>query len=329
MALGAALCLCPSEGFAREQASIRVGYLSNITHAPVLVGLARGDFQRAMSTGTSIDLNAFNAGPAVIEAMLAGAIDVGYVGPTPAINGHVRSEGALQIVAGACSGGAFLIIHGSAPIRAPEDFRGRTLATPQIGNTQDVAARRYLLERGMNTLERGGEVRILPIANADQLTLFKRGQLDAAWAPEPWASRLVLEGGGRVFLDERTRWPGGQFSSTVIVVRRDFLNAHPDRVERWLRTHLRTMAWMRRHPREARDLAASEIKRLTGKALPAEVTALAWTSLEFTADPLRASLFEMAEGSRQLGFLGRRVLNLDRLLDTRILDALSATERIQ
>ena len=209
--------------------TMRVGAFPNITHAQAMVGKANGWFEKAMGPQVKVQWTSFNAGPSAIEALFAGAIDMTYVGPNPAINGYVRSNGeALRVVAGAASGGASLIVRSDSGINKPEDFHGKRVASPQFGNTQDVALRNWLRNHGMKTNDKGGDVQIVPMANPDQLTLFLKKDLDAAWAPEPWATRLIHEGNGRLFVDERTLWPNGQFVIGLLVVNTKFLNAHPD-----------------------------------------------------------------------------------------------------
>ena len=190
------------------QTTIRVGAFPNITHAQAMVGKANGFFDKAMGPQVKVQWTSFNAGPAAIEALFGGAIDMTYVGPNPAINGYVRSNGeAVRVVAGAASGGASLIVRNDSGIQKPEDFHGKRVASPQFGNTQDVALRNWLKSHGMKTNDKGGDVQIIPMANPDQLTLFLKKDLDAAWAPEPWATRLIHDGNGRLFVDERTLWP--------------------------------------------------------------------------------------------------------------------------
>src|SRR5215467_4857137 len=196
-----AACILPV--LASGQVVMRVGAFPNITHAQAMVGKANGYFEKAMGSGVKVDWKSFNAGPAAIEALYAGAIDMTYIGPNPTISGFVRSNGeALRVVAGAASGGASLVVRNDAGINKPEDFHGKKVASPQLGNTQDVALRAWLKAHGMKPIDKGGDVQIMPMANPDQLTLFMKKELDAAWAPEPWATRLIREGNGRLFLDE-------------------------------------------------------------------------------------------------------------------------------
>jgi NitT/TauT family transport system substrate-binding protein len=283
---------------------LRVGYFPNITHAQALIGLARGDFQDALGPQVRIDAIQFNAGPSVIEALFAGAIDLSYVGPNPAINGFVRSEGeALRIIAGATSGGAAFIVRPEAGIHAPSDLHSRKLATPQLGNTQDVALRNYLLSQGLDTVERGGDVEIVPTDNSQILNLFRMGQIDGAWVPEPWASRLIVEGGGELFLDERDLWPNGDFVTAHLIASPAVLRDHPDLVRAWLAAHVEVTEWALAHPEEAQALLNTEIERLTGKRLDPQVLVLAWSRLRPTWDPISSSLLASAEAAYHAGFL--------------------------
>ncbi|MBZ5513724.1 MAG: ABC transporter substrate-binding protein, partial [Acidobacteriia bacterium] len=207
------MCLLPAPGLLGQsgQVVVRAGHFPNITHSQGVIGQANGWFEKALSPAARVEWKVFNAGPSAIEALFAGALDLTYIGPNPAITGYVRSQGeALRIVAGATSGGAALVVRTDSGIQKPEDFHGKKVASPQLGNTQDVALREWLLAHGLQSREKGGDVQVIPIANPDQLTLFMKKEIDGAWAPEPWASRLINEAGGRLFLDERTLWPNGQ-----------------------------------------------------------------------------------------------------------------------
>src|SRR6202165_2045412 len=211
----------------QKPAVLRIGYFPNVTHAQALVGRANGPFERALGPGARLEWKAFNAGPAAIEALFANAIDLAYVGPNPTVAGYVRSQGeAVRVIAGAASGGASLVVRKDSGIHNASDFHGRKVATPQLGNTQDVALRAWMRANGLKAREKGGDVQVIPISNPDQLTLFLKGQLDAAWAPEPWAARLVHDGGGRIFLDERDVWPDRQFVIANIIVSPKFLKEH-------------------------------------------------------------------------------------------------------
>src|SRR5438477_7142864 len=248
---------------------LRLAYFPNLTHAPAVAGVARGDFQRSLGRSAQIDAKVFNAGPEEMEALLAGEVDLGYVGPSPALNTYVRSGGrALRILAGACSGGASLVARAGSSVSSIRDLDGERVADPQLGGTQDVSLRHFLAANGLQPREKGGSVQILPVKNPDVLALFLSKQIDAAWVPEPWATRLVHEARARRVLDERDLWPLREFATTVLVARAGFLQDHPREVQAVLRAHLATIDWLRAHPADGRAAVNGELKRLTGKLLP-------------------------------------------------------------
>ena len=308
--------------------TIRVGAFPNITHAQAMVGKANGWFEKAMGPTVRIQWTSFNAGPTAIEALFAGAIDMTYVGPNPAINGYVRSNGeALRVVAGAASGGASLIVRNDSGIQGPQDFHGKRVASPQFGNTQDVALRNWLKKNGLKTNDKGGDVQIVPMANPDQLTLFLKKDLDAAWAPEPWATRLIHEGNGKLLVDERSLWPNGQFVIGLLVVNTKFLKAHPDLVKNWIRAHLELTDWINAHPAEAKKLLNEQIRRETNKALPYDVLEEAFSRLQVTYDPLHAALNTAAQQAFEDGFLGRQMPDLSGLYDLTMLNLVLAEKK--
>ena len=301
--LGACSIGAPSNGAGSEPV-VRLAYFPNITHSQALIGLARGDFQQALGPAVRIEATAFNAGPSVIEALFAEQIDLAYIGPNPAINGYVQSDGrALRVLAGATSGGAAFVVRAEADIRTPADLHGKRLATPQLGNTQDVALRAYLVANGLETVEHGGDVEVVPTANPQILDLFLLGQIDGAWVPEPWASRLIVEANGELFLDERDLWPAGDFVTANIIVRTGFLQDHPDLVRSFLAAHVAVTQWMMEHSDEAQAIVNAEIERLTGRGLGDEVIAMAWSRLRPTWDPLSDSLRASAHAAFEAGFL--------------------------
>jgi len=308
--------------------TVRVGAFPNITHAQAMVGKANGWFDKAMGPTVKVQWTSFNAGPSAMEALFAGAIDMTYVGPNPAINGYVRSNGeALRVVAGAASGGASLIVRNDSGIQGPQDFHGKRVASPQFGNTQDVALRNWLKKNGLKTNDRGGDVQIVPMANPDQLTLFLKKDLDAAWAPEPWATRLVHEGNGRLLVDERSLWPNGQFVIGLLVVNQKFLKAHPELVKNWIRAHVELTDWVNAHPAEAKKLLNEQIQRETNKALPADVLNEAFSRLQPTYDPLHAALNTAAQQAFEDGFLGRQMPDLSGLYDLTLLNEVLAEKK--
>jgi NitT/TauT family transport system substrate-binding protein len=285
-----------------ESDALRLGYFPNVTHAPAILGVAEGYFQEELGD-VRLATSTFNAGTEAVEALFSGAIDMTFIGPNPAINAFAQSEGAaVRIVSGTTSGGAALVVR--AGIDAPSGLAGTRLATPALGNTQDVALRAWLMEQGYaTTLEGGGEVSILPQSNAQILETFRSGAIDGAWVPEPWATRLVLEGGGHVLVDERDLWPGGRFVTTHLLVSTSFLTEHPEQVRAVLRALIRSIDFAAEHPQEAQAEVNAHIEALIGKALAPDVIARAWQNLTFTLDPVAASLQESAEDAVAAGLL--------------------------
>ncbi len=306
--LALALVACGSQGSnsnSNGPLTVHLGYFANLTHAVAVVGVANGTFQKELGSNVTIKPVIFNAGPAEIEALFANDIDIGFVGPSPAINGYVKSHGqALRVIAGASSGGALFIVRPGANIKTAQDLNGKKIADPQLGNTQDVALRYYLQQNGLKPTDKGGTVQITPTDNATILTLFKEGRIDGAWVPEPWATRLIVEGNGQVFLDERSRWPDGKFVTTNVVVSTKFLNAHPDVVNKFLQADVDTVNYIQGHPDQTKTIVNSEIKRITGKGLPSKEMDLAYTNLDITYDPLTSTFEESANRAYALGFLG-------------------------
>jgi sulfonate transport system substrate-binding protein len=300
---------------------LRVGYFPNITHAQALVGRAGGQFDKALGPGVQIEWKAFNAGPSAIEAMFANAIDLTYVGPNPTVTGYVRSQGeAVRVIAGAASGGASLVVRQGAGIQKASDFHGKRVATPQQGNSQDVALRAWLRANGLKPREKGGDVQVLPITNADQFTLFLKGQLDAAWSPEPWAAQLVHEAGGRVFLDERDLWPNHEFVITDLIVRPKFLQQHSDVVKNFLRAHVELTDWINKNPSQAKEIMNRQLQKEIGKPLAPEVLDDAFSRMAATYDPIRASLLKSTQQAFDEGFLGRTPPDISGLYDLSLLN---------
>ena len=324
--LATSLAACGSATANSGPVTVHLGYFPNLTHAVALVGLQRGTFQSALGSKVKLESKTFNAGPQLVEALFAGDIDIGYVGPNPAINGYVQSHGgALRIIAGAASGGALFVVRPEAHINSAADLNGKKLATPQLGNTQDVALRFYLLQNGLKTADKGGTVQIVPTDNANILTLFKNGQIDGAWVPEPYASRLILEDKGQVFVDERTLWPDGKFITTDVVVRKAFLDQHPDIVANFLKAHVETVQYINANLASAQDIVNGQLQQLSGKPLPNAVITRAFSDLTVTYDPLTQTLLIGADHAYALGFLGSTKPDLSGIYDLKPLNqALSA-----
>jgi NitT/TauT family transport system substrate-binding protein len=283
--------------------TIRLGYFPNVTHASAIIGVEGGIFQDKLGRNVKLETSTFNAGPAAVEALNSGAIDATYIGPNPAINAYAQSGGqAIRIISGATSGGAFLVVKPS--IKSAKDLKGKQVASPQLGNTQDVALRTWLKKKGLKTDPAGGgDVSIVPQDNAQTLDLFKQGQLDGAWVPEPWATRLVQEGGGKVLVDESTLWPKGQYVTTQLIVRTAFLKDHPDAVKRLLEGQVAANDLIKSDPAKAQNLVAQGINNATGKPLAADVIAASFKNLTFTNDPIATSLRKSAKDAEAAGLL--------------------------
>jgi NitT/TauT family transport system substrate-binding protein len=304
LALGAAACGgADATTGADGPVALRLGYFPNVTHAPAIVGLESGIIAEALGEGVDLTTATFSTGTAAVEALFAGAIDATYIGPNPAINAHAQSGGsALRIVSGATSGGAFLVVREG--IDDVEDLRGAKLATPSLGNTQDVALRAWLADNGLETdLQGGGDVQILPQENSQSLETLITGDIDGAWVPEPWATRLALEADGKVLVDERDLWPDGRFVTTHLVVATEFLEAHPEVVRDLLTGHVEAVDRTNADAGEAQALTNAGIEAITGAQIPPQTIEGAWENLTFTVDPVASSLLGSAEDAQAVGLL--------------------------
>ena len=272
--------------------TLRIGYLTNVTHATALVGIQRGLIRSVVNAGgTSVQFIAFNAGPAEVEALKGGSIDAAFMGVTPAVAGFVSTHGSLlRIVSGTTTGGAQFITKPS--ITKVADLRGKTFATPQLGGTQDVALRSYLARKGYKTnlTGVGGDVTIAPTDNATTLAAFKTGSIDGAWVPEPWASRLVLEGNGHVFLDEKSLWHSGNFVTTQLVVATNYLKQYPGTIRALIGSEYATNKWIAANQQAAKDAVQAQLLADTGNNLSDAVINRAWSNITPTLNPLAASL---------------------------------------
>jgi NitT/TauT family transport system substrate-binding protein len=282
----------------KDDRALRLGYFPNVTHAQAIVGVDDGSFASAL--GGRVDARMFNAGPAAMEALLAGELDASYVGPGPAVIAHLRSKGeGLRVVAGAASGGASLVVRDA---KEPADLAGKRVASPQLGNTQDVALRMWLRANGLSDKPGPRGVDVTPLSNPDILTMFARGDLAGAWVPEPWGARLVAEAKGRILVDERTLWPGGKFPTTVLVVSRRALERRPQDVQALLRAHIAlTRRWLD-DPRGFGKLVNEAYGKRAGKPLPDAIVEAALSRIEPTSDPLASQLQQMAHHAQSLGF---------------------------
>jgi NitT/TauT family transport system substrate-binding protein len=298
-------------------AEVRLGYFPNLTHATAIVADKEGFFARHLGA-TKLKVSTFNAGPAAMEALKSGAIDATYVGPGPATNAFINSDGkALTIVAGAASGGASLVVDSS--ITSAADLKGKKVSTPQLGNTQDIALRFWLKEHGLKTdLQGGGDVNVLPQDNAQVVDAFTQKLIAGAWVPEPYATRLV-QAGGKVLVDERNLWPGKRFATTVLAVRTDYLKAHPAQVTALLAGDLDATDFIAKSPAKAQKDVADLIAKISGKPLKPAVIAAAWKQLEFTVDPVTSSVLLGAQHAYQVGVLNKEP-KLEHLVDLSLLN---------
>ncbi len=323
MAAGAgALALgCRSE--LTDPGRLRLGYFLTVTHAPAIVAIERGLIAAALGT-VPLEPFTFHAGPAAIEALLSGALDAAYVGPNPAINAFIKSRGqAVRIVAGATSGGAALVVR--PEISKPEDLRGHQVASPQLGGTQDVALRTWLARQGLPTeITGGGDVSVVPQDNAQAFERLRTGTLAGAWVPEPWVSRMVLEAGAKVLVEESSLWPDGKFTTTVLLARRAAMQQYPARIEALVRGHVEALKWMQMQPVAARELVGAALERGTGKPLPAPVLARAFASLQFTSDPQMPTIERSAADAAALGLLRPGEVPLAELYDSVMLQRAEA-----
>ncbi|MGD9795939.1 MAG: ABC transporter substrate-binding protein [Acidimicrobiia bacterium] len=286
-----------------ESVTLRLGYFPNITHAPALVGLQDGIFANALGANVKLETKSFDAGPEAVEALFSGAIDATFIGPNPAINAFVKSKGkAIRIVSGTTSGGAYFVV--KPEISGATDLEGKKIASPQLGGTQDVALRSWLKEQGLESnTSGGGDVSIVPQANADTLTAFKAGDIAGAWVPEPWATRLIQEGGGKVLIDEKTLWPQGKYVTTHLIVDTKFLAKHPDTIKKLLAGLADSVDAIAADPVKAQASANAAINAATGKPLKDEVITAAFKNLEFTLDPIASSLEKSAKDAEAVGLL--------------------------
>ena len=267
---------------------LRLGYFPNVTHAAALIGLDRGLFSKELGT-TKLVPTKFNAGPEAVGALLGGSLDASFIGSGPAINAYAKSNGeAVRLIAGSTSGGAQLVVRST--ITKPEDLAGKTVVTPQLGNTQDVSLKKWLAEKNLT-----GKVKVTNLENAQTLDAFKNGEVDAAWLPEPWSSRLVLDAGAKVLVDEAELWPDGRFPTTVLIVHTQFLQQHPESVKQLLTGLVAAIDFSNTDKAAAKTVVNDQLKELTGKALKPAVIDRAFSKIEVTADPIAAQFPQLAK----------------------------------
>ncbi len=277
----------------------RLAFFPNITQAQALVGNDQGAFARALGE-IKLEVKQFNAGPPAMEALSSGSIDFAYVGTGPAINTYLKAAGELRVVAGAVNGGALLV---AKTARLPRDLKGKVVATPQFGNSQDIALRHWLRTQGLSIAEdTKGDVRVTPIKNPHILSLFSSGRLEAAWVPEPWGARLIQEGGGHVLVDERDLWPNGSFPTTVLVTTTRVLQTRPQQVEAIVRAHVALTEQWQADPASFAQKTNDAFGKITGKKLSQATLKDAFSRLEPTVQPLPEAMAIAAKHAQELSF---------------------------
>lgn len=316
---------CTALSMAEEPVVIRVGHFPNISHSQAVIGhgltrQGKGWFERFLGPDVKVEWYIYAAGPSAMEALFAQSIDLVYVGPSPTINAYVRSKGEeVRVVCGACFGGSALVVQRGS-IKQISDFKNQIVATPQLGNTQDIAARAWFRSQGFHFNLFGGDIRIIPMEGTDQFSLFKQGDLIAAWTVEPWVSRLVLEAQGEVYLEEAKLWPetDGKYTSTHLVCRHAFLESHPQLVKKWIMGHVELTQWIQENPREAQRVFNQEIQKEVLQPLAIPILQRAWKQLEVTYNPLPASVWRYAKMAYELGFFKQKP-ELSRLYELKLL----------
>lgn len=308
---GAAFAATP----AVAQTTLRVGHFPNITHVQALVAhnltrQGKGWFEARLGPNVKIEWYVYNAGPSAMEAVFAKTIDLTYVGPNPAINAYFKSGGNEgHIVAGSVNGGSALVVQPDSTLKTAADFRGKKIATPQFGNTQDVAARAWLVAGGLTIRQTGGDAAVLPAANPDQLLLFKQKQVDAVWTVEPWISRLEQEASGKILIDDRDA------ITTVVVARSDILKEQRDLVRKFVAAHRELTEWIKAHPAEAQKLAADELEAETRTKMSADLVKSSWNRVVLTSDVSPDALKRFITSAQSVGFL-RNPPDLSRLVES-------------
>ena len=290
-------------GPARAETVLRVGHFPNITHAQALVAhnlsrQGKGWFEERLGPGTKIEWFVYNAGPSSMEAVFAGSIDLTYVGPGPALNAYTKSKGAeVRLIAGSANGGAALVVQPDQNLKAPADFRGKKIATPQLGNTQDISCRAWLIAGGLKITQLGGDAQVLPTQNPDQIQLFQQKKIDAVWTVEPWVSRLERESGGKILVDEK------EAATTVLASSAKFLQNQRELARKFAEAHAALTEWMLKNPEEAQKLIKAELLAETRSDMAADLIAQSWKRITFTAETPRASIESFLQNSIKTGFI--------------------------
>lgn len=296
-----------------QEEKIRVSFFANINHIVPVVGIQKGEFAKQIGA-TPIETIIVDSGPQAIEALLTNSADLAYVGPAPFVNGYLRSHHNIKILAGAASNGASFVVQKDSEIKSAADLDGKKIAAPFIGNTQDVSLRYYLAENNLKPAEKGGTVVIYNIANPEIYTLFAKKDIDAAWVPEPIATILVEQLGGKRLFFEEEIWPTKEFSSVLLVVRQDYAQKHPDLIKKWLSAHNTTIQWINQNPQQAESVFIEFYKKHTGRSLDPKIIHDAFSNIVVTSDPQLDSIEIFAQRAWSLGYLGRSMYSLDEMV---------------
>lgn len=305
-----------------ENLKVRVAFFPNITHTQALMGK---ESKFKSSLGCDIDWKKFNAGSSEIEALMAGEIDIGYIGPGPAINGFLKSNGELQIISGVCEGGSVLVSRKNLSIKTPAELEGKKIAVPQYGNTQHVVLQQILDSNGLKETSKGGTVEVVQADNPDVKTLFDKEAIDAAFVPEPWASRLIEEVEANVVLENDKTWRNGRYPVAVLIARTDFIKNHPELVEKFIKTHVELTEQAIKELPQTEVLVNEEIKNLTGANLSQKILDSSYNRLYITTDPNKEAILEMADFMKRMGII-KESGNLDKLFSLTILEKVEKSE---
>lgn len=304
-----------------EKVRVALGYFPNVTHAQALVGVRRGDFAKAFGDDVDFKTLSFNAGPSVIEAIYAGELDISYIGPSPTLNGYLKSKGnEVRVIAGAVDNGVIIVGSKKRGIVRLDQLKGGRIATPQLGNTQDISARHYVVKELGSSLKPAGETEVLPTENPNTEILFEKDQLDAAWLPEPWASRLISKGLVVKIEEEKNLWPEKKFTLTNVIVRREFLEKHPDLVKKFLEVHVKLTEELKADRHKFAGVINEQMEVLTKKTLPEEVLKGALDNVEFTVEPDLNSFQKFYQWGADLQLLPKQEVNFDELIQRKYLD---------
>lgn len=302
-----------------DQLKVRIACFPNLTHSQALVGMAEGQFQKAFGEKNQIEWKIFNAGPAEIEALFAGEVDIGYIGPVPAINGYVKSKGELQIIAGATDAGAILVSRKDLHIKDIKELDGKKIASPQFGNTQDLVLRYILKENGLKDSTKGGSVQIIQAENPDIKTLLDRGDIDAALVPEPWGSRLIKEINANIVLDYNQVYSQGGYSSAVVIARTDFIKNHPNIVKKFIETHVQLTKYINTNNNTVKKVLNDQIKKLTKSSIQDDILDASFKRLVITNNPEKESISNFIKISKDVGLI-KQEPDIEMLLNINILN---------